>query len=307
LISIIIPTYNRSEFLLNSINSILSQSIKDFEILVVDDGSTDNTKEVVTNLSDKRILYFNYGKIGNISKLRNIGIKKSNYDIIGFCDDDDLWSDPDKLKKQLKHLKNYNLVCSNALVIDSEGNTIKEKYYHEFDKDFIVDKSHLLSRGNSVLTPGILLNKNLLIKHNLFFDETEFSIYCEDYEFLIRLSSYTEMYFVAQTLISVRIHDSVSGGFDNKMKMLNSSIKILKNHSALTKYNVDKVNVKKGIIGFHICIIKLSYVYNNYICFKEVLRFLIFLGNPKNIMIFFNLKIIPFFKNILSSKSIAKN
>ena len=107
MISIIIPTYNRSKLLFLCLESILLQTYKDIEIILLDDGSTDNTRLILSNFKDKRLVYVNIGRIGNISKLRNIGINLSKGEYIAFCDDDDVWK-VNKLEIQMELINNYD-------------------------------------------------------------------------------------------------------------------------------------------------------------------------------------------------------
>src|SRR5690348_13147078 len=102
-VSVIIPTHNRSDFLRNAITSVLNQTYQDFEIIVVDDGSTDNTSEVVANFSDERITFIRHDTNKGGSAARNTGILASKCDYIAFLDDDDEWL-PDKLRKQMEIL-----------------------------------------------------------------------------------------------------------------------------------------------------------------------------------------------------------
>ena len=101
-VSIIIPTFNRGSFLDRTVKSIQSQTIKDWELLVVDDGSTDNTREIVENFikNDNRIKYFYQKNCGCPSGPRNLGIEKACGEYVAFLDSDDEWL-PTKLERQL--------------------------------------------------------------------------------------------------------------------------------------------------------------------------------------------------------------
>lgn len=88
--SVIIPAYNAAPYIQHSINSVLAQTVTDFEIVVVDDGSTDDTKVVVSSITDPRIRYV-YQENGGVSAARNTGIQNANGDYICFLDADDLW------------------------------------------------------------------------------------------------------------------------------------------------------------------------------------------------------------------------
>jgi glycosyltransferase involved in cell wall biosynthesis len=104
LVSVIIPTYNRKDIVLDAIQSVINQTVKDFEIIVVDDGSSDGTKEYLTslNLPIKIISKEN----GGVSSARNIGIKSSQGKYIAFLDSDDVWL-PEKLKHQIAYVTTH--------------------------------------------------------------------------------------------------------------------------------------------------------------------------------------------------------
>ncbi len=103
-VSVIIPTYNLSGLVGQAVESVLGQSVTDFELVIVDDGSTDNTREVIKKFVDKRIKYF-YKDNGGVASARNFGIKNSSGDFVAFLDDDDLWP-PDYLAVMLGALEN---------------------------------------------------------------------------------------------------------------------------------------------------------------------------------------------------------
>lgn len=90
--SVIIPTYNRSNFIVATITSVLEQNFEDFEVLVIDDGSTDNTKEIIERIlqKDKRVKYF-YKTNAERGAARNFGVQESNGKFLIFLDSDDLF------------------------------------------------------------------------------------------------------------------------------------------------------------------------------------------------------------------------
>lgn len=114
-VSIIIPTYNRSKTIKRSINSVLYQTYDDFEIIVIDDGSSDGTDKVIKEFNDSRIKYVRHELNRGASAARNTGIKLSRGKYIAFQDSDDVWV-PDKLEKQMNVFKssenNFGVVFS---------------------------------------------------------------------------------------------------------------------------------------------------------------------------------------------------
>ncbi len=106
--SVVIPTYNRAKLLPHSIESVLSQTFQDFELIIVDDGSIDKTEKVVKKFQkkDKRIFYYFQENKGPATT-RNVGIKKAKGEYIAFLDSDDMWLSK-KLEKQIRIFENSN-------------------------------------------------------------------------------------------------------------------------------------------------------------------------------------------------------
>jgi len=104
-VSIIIQTYNRRQSIGRSIKSVLNQTYRDFELIIVDDGSTDNTKELVADFNDERIKYVRHEENKGEAAARNTGIKAARYDYIVYQDSDDKWL-PEKLARQIELLEN---------------------------------------------------------------------------------------------------------------------------------------------------------------------------------------------------------
>src|ERR1051325_6471809 len=100
-VSIVIPTYNRLDYLVEAIESVRSQTVGDWELVVVDDGSTDGSVARIEAMGDPRIIVVTRAHTGNRAALRNAGVARSRADWIAFLDSDDLWA-PDKLATQLR-------------------------------------------------------------------------------------------------------------------------------------------------------------------------------------------------------------
>jgi glycosyltransferase involved in cell wall biosynthesis len=125
LVSVVIPTYNSAQYLPDTIESVLSQSWQDFEIIIVDDGSTDNTQEVVAVFNSNKIRYIRQESSGGPSKPRNVGIHHARGKYISFCDSDDLMS-RDKLSEAVAFLERYSdlgLLFNNFMVFNERGDS----------------------------------------------------------------------------------------------------------------------------------------------------------------------------------------
>ena len=105
-ISVIIPTYNREQKIVKSVQSVLEQTYSNLEIIIVDDGSTDHTEQVVKEIQDERIVYIRQAENQGVSAARNIGVANATADFIAFHDSDDCWHS-DKLEKQMEYWKRY--------------------------------------------------------------------------------------------------------------------------------------------------------------------------------------------------------
>lgn len=177
LISIIMPTYNRAHCINNAITSILKQSLMDWELIIVDNESIDNTYEIVRPyLEDIRIKYFYVKKspYPGISHYLNLGLQKARGSYIARLDDDDEWCDPDKLVKQYEFLKKNNeyvAVGGGAIMINGER---KEMFkFFKREKDFEIRNNALLA--NPIIHNTVLFRKDIAVKlggyNNLSFVE----------------------------------------------------------------------------------------------------------------------------------------
>lgn len=125
LVSIITPTYNCGRFIAETIESVLSQTYQNWEMLIVDDCSTDNTKEVVEQYDDPRIHYHCLERNSGAAEARNTALRMAHGRWIAFLDSDDLWK-PEKLEHQLKFMidNGYNFSCTEREVIDEDSNQV---------------------------------------------------------------------------------------------------------------------------------------------------------------------------------------
>ena len=209
-VSVIIPTYNRAHLIGRAIQSVLNQTYQDFELIVVDDGSTDNTEDIIRQFQekDKRIRYIKHDKNKGGSAARNTGIKNSVGKYIAFQDSDDEWL-PKKLEKQMKIFKkespNLGIVYTGFYRIkDSEKKYIPS---HEIVKKEGRIYEELL-KGNFITTQSILVRKECFKKVGIF-DENLPRL--QDWELVMRLSKYYDFKCIDEPLlISYYTTDSIS-------------------------------------------------------------------------------------------------
>ena len=139
-VSIVICTYNRAHLIEKAIGSILTQTFSDWELLIIDDASKDNTEEVVKKYyqDDKRISYIRQPQNVGIARNRNTGIELSKGEYIAVLDSDDEWIDTNKLQKQIDFLesnKDHALIGTNIIIVDENGNKISQTNYDTKDSD----------------------------------------------------------------------------------------------------------------------------------------------------------------------------
>ena len=226
-VSVIIPTYNRANLVDKAIKSVLSQTYQDFEIIVIDDGSTDNTEEIIRGFKDKRVKYIKkYKKNRGISATRNIGIKVARGKYIASLDSDDEWL-PDKLDKQIKILQDgppeLGVVYSNSCYIDESGKNINKLPKPKKLEGYIYED---LLGGNYVGTPStVLIRKECFHRVGLFDDLLNAQA---DWDMWIRIAKYYRFALIKIPLVKYRLHS------DQLSK--NLGVKIISANRILVKY-----------------------------------------------------------------------
>lgn len=257
LISIIIPMYNSQEYILETIRSALSQTYKNFELIIVDDCSNDKSTDIVKMLmvQDDRIkLIESDVNFGGPARPRNIGIDNSKGEYIAFLDADDVWCKL-KLEKQLKILESsgYDIIHTLADVIDEQSmNNNRFKNQRVFNKlKHIFNDRNIIYYTNYININSVLMKKDSSIR----FAEDKNLIAVEDWMFWIEcLSNGFKTYLLEEKLLKYRIHSrSISNrnsdiGYRKSIYML--SLLLLKKEIPVKHYifsiifNVFKIVIK---------------------------------------------------------------
>ena len=185
--SVVIPTYNHEVFLEKAVKSVLNQTFNNYEIIIVDNYSDDNTENLIKNLNNKNIKFIKNRNYGILAKSRNIGIDQSRSEWIAFLDSDDIWWQ-DRLKVLFDFIKkynNYDVICTNELVINKINNRKKVWKYGPYQNNFY---KILIKYGNCLSTSASIVKKKYLVDNQIFFsEEKDFAPY-EDYDFWMRIA-----------------------------------------------------------------------------------------------------------------------
>jgi teichuronic acid biosynthesis glycosyltransferase TuaG len=215
-VSIIITTYNREKYLSETIDSIISQTFIDYELIVVDNYSNYDIQVSINNYNDNRIRLYQNNNNGIIAINRNFGIKHARGEFIAFCDDDDIWL-PEKLEIQINNIKSFDFCSSDRHCVDENSNIIN-------CKDNIT-KNNLLFSNHIVLSTVLIKSKILRSGYN--FSENLNLLAIEDYELWLRL--YLNNYkfsYTNEKLIKYRIHNN--GNSKNKKVLYKKIISMFK-------------------------------------------------------------------------------
>lgn len=220
LISIIIPVYNGEKTIQETIESVLQQTFKDFEILLINDGSHDSTLEVINNIKEERLRVFSYSNAG-VSTSRNRGLDLAKGEFIAFLDADDLWT-PDKLETQLKALQDN----SQAAVAYSWSDWIDES------GQFLRSGGHISVNGKVfeqlLVRDFIESGSNPLIRKQALDDVGEFDqsvTPAEDWDMWLRLAARYE--FVAVPCVQILYRVSPLTASFNVWKMEAGSLRVI--------------------------------------------------------------------------------
>lgn len=204
MISVILPIYNGEKYLSSCIDSILDQTFKDFELIIINDGSIDATEKIIKNYENKdsRIKSYYKTNSGIVDSL-NLGISKAQFDLIARIDADDICH-PNRLEKQVALLKEYDIVGSNALLIDKQGNPLGQTNLPKRQED--IEKS-IFSMKPSIIHPSIMFRVSNLKLSN---DDKVYSsafMHCEDLELWLRNLDHCKFCNLQSPLIKLRKHD----------------------------------------------------------------------------------------------------
>lgn len=270
LVSIIMPAYNAEKYISKAIDSVILQTHSNWELIIVNDGSTDRTSEVVDSYKDFRIKLINIDNCG-VACARNIGLDNVNGEYVAFLDSDDYWIE-NKLETQL-----YYMLCNSNLVMTFSD------YFSFYGDNMIIQNKQLypfqISNPNDrLLVFNYIATLTVMVKASIVFeldgfDKTFFGT--EDWDFWIRISKRGEFGYIDKKLAYYREHNE--GISKNKRVHLIQEYKVLKKYVLKSGNNV----LKKSALWFFY--LKWANYYLNrkdfkkvFICYLIMIRFMPF-------------------------------
>lgn len=220
-ISVIIPTYNYGEFICDCIESVINQTYRNYEIIVIDDGSKDNTAEIIKKYKNE-ILYF-YKENGGPSSARNYGIKKATGDYICFLDADDVFL-PKKLELQIAYMKenkNIGLLYSDYYCVSKELKITQ--YYESMGFKSHGEAIRYLLNYNYINTSTTMIPKACIDHIGLFNEKYR---YLEDFDLWLRIGSKYRFKYINKPLVKTRSHYKNLRNKINNFEMIKNAKKI---------------------------------------------------------------------------------
>jgi glycosyltransferase involved in cell wall biosynthesis len=254
-IDVIIPVYNGAEFILDALNSVARQTLSPNKIIVVDDGSTDNTNELVSHFAQNSKIEVQIIKKenGGLSSARNAGIKTSRALFVAFLDADDVWIE-NKLEEQVRVYANSNfdhlgLVYCDYDVIDISGNIKFKNYKSPLDKkrmrgmvfDRLLERNKITSSGS-----GVLIKREVFNTTGLFDEKLKFG---EDWDMWLRISQKYEVDFSEKILVHIRKHENNMTArqtkvFGNELYFYNKWTDLIKGKKNTPLFWADKITFR---------------------------------------------------------------
>lgn len=214
--SIIVPTYNRADLIAKTIYSLLKQNYSNFEIIIVDDGSTDNTESIISNIRDVKLKYY---KIQNAERgaARNAGVQKATGDYINFFDSDDISLD-DHLQTAFDTINNYKYpeVVVNGYEIVNNNKSISPRYN---------DINKQLLKGNLLSCNPVFVRRDIALIHS--FNEDREIAGSEDYLLWLTLASKYTFYYSRKVTSKLIDHSGRSVVNFDKKKLVTRKLKML--------------------------------------------------------------------------------
>jgi glycosyltransferase involved in cell wall biosynthesis len=200
MISILLATYNGEKYIKKSIDSVLNQTFKDFELLIGFNGTTDNSREIVENYNDNRIKVFDFGTDKGKSKTLNKLLKHTSFDWLAVQDDDDVW-DVTKLEKQIKHIIDFDVIGTQISYIDIYDKHIGSPNLQTNDLQI---KQLSLKGNNQVANTSVIFKKKDALEVGGWREDIDG---IEDFDFWLKLMRLNKRFInLGESLVNHRLH-----------------------------------------------------------------------------------------------------
>lgn len=209
LISVLMPVYNAEEFIEESIDSLLNQTYKNMEIIIIDDCSNDGTAQKIKRYSDKRIRYYKNEKNMGIVYSLNLGMSLANGEFMARMDADDICF-PNRFEEQLKYMRNNPNLVLISCWFEMFGKVNQIIKYPKKHKEILT----YCMIGNPMLHPGYFMNRHKIMESNLKYDEN--MKFAEDLDFVINVTNIGEVANVPKILMKYRTHNTQTSSIHMK-------------------------------------------------------------------------------------------
>ena len=228
-VSVVVPTFNHAKFLNQALQSIIEQSYQNWEAIIVNNFSTDDTLQIIESFNEPRFKVVNFQNNGVIAASRNEGIRRSSAPFIAFLDSDDMWYS-EKLSRCLVELEGGNdLVCHGEKWVSAD--TRQRNIVYGPASNATHDK--LLFRGNCLSTSATIVRRDILNKVGGFSEDSTFTT-AEDYELWLKISQITSRFiFVDEILGEYRRHEL--GASSSVLRHLNAELAVVNSHISLAQ------------------------------------------------------------------------
>jgi glycosyltransferase involved in cell wall biosynthesis len=246
LVSVVIPTYNHAHFLVAALQSVIDQTYSNWEAIVVDNHSTDNTGTVVQNFNNPRISLLKIHNDGVIAASRNMGIKSAKGEWIAFLDSDDLWY-PEKLQivmDQVQATPSIDIFTTDEMLVNELTGEKSALHYGPYSPNFY---EQLLVTGNCLSPSATLVRHEFLTSVGVLFREKKEFITAEDYDFWLLLARADAKFkFIRSIQGEYRIHANNHSGKIERHKQ--SIVEVIEDHVfKLQAFQPDKVSLWRDI------------------------------------------------------------
>lgn len=244
--SVVIPTYNCADFLRRALDSVLQQTCQDFEVIVVDNSSTDHTRQLLADYNSEKIKVVIISNNGIIAASRNLGIRNACGQWVAFLDSDDVWQQ-EKLslvQAAIKATSEIVLVCHYEQLVEAGIPGRILRYGPEVPQMY----ERLLFGGNALSTSAVVVRRDVLERTGGFSEAPQF-VTVEDYEYWLRLAKEGRFLFLSDVLGEYHVHGSnESAKIERHVKALIAVVTHHLNGVDTSRYGLKRIQVRRGTL-----------------------------------------------------------